>query len=195
MTKLLSPGYTLVYNGPACGASAPDHLHFQAGTKNFMPIEYDIQQLKNDYGNIIQENEFITTSFIDDGLRKLILIESTDLVRIGKSFLKIFEVYGKISKAVPEPMLNIISIYDEIFGWSVIIFLRSKHRPECFYKDDPERMLISPAAIDLGGIVVSPREEDFVRIDKELLQKIIREVSLDQETFSLLSKKLKSELH
>ena len=78
LTKLLSPGYTLVYNGPACGASAPDHLHFQAGTKNFMPIEDDIQQLKNDYGNIIQEDEFITTSFIDDGLRKLILIESTE---------------------------------------------------------------------------------------------------------------------
>ena len=193
LTKLLSPGYTLEYNGPACGASAPDHLHYQAGTKNFMPIEDDIQQLKNDYGNIIQEAELITTSFIDDGLRKLILIESIEQQRIEKSFVKIFEVYGKISKAGPEPMLNIISTYDEIFGWSVIIFLRSKHRPECFYKDDPERMLISPAAIDLGGIVVSPREEDFVRIDKEFLQSIFREVSLDQETFSLIARKLKAE--
>ena len=91
-------------------------------------------------------------------------------------------------------MLNILSTYDEVFGWSVIIFLRNKHRPECFYKDDPERMLISPAAIDLGGIVVTPREEDFVRIDKELLQTIFREVSLDQETFSLLAEKLKTEL-
>jgi hypothetical protein len=194
LTKLLSPGYTLVYNGPACGASAPDHLHYQAGTKNFMPIEDDIQQLKNDYGNIIQEADLITTSFIDDGLRKLILIESIEQQTIEKSFVKIFEVYGKISKAGPEPMLNIISTYDEIFGWSVIIFLRSKHRPECFYKDDPERMLISPAAIDLGGIVVSPREEDFVRIDKEFLRSVFREVSLDQETFSLIARKLKAEL-
>jgi Domain of unknown function (DUF4922) len=194
LTKLLSPGYTLVYNGPACGASAPDHLHYQAGTKNFMPIEDDIQQLKNDYGKIIQEDEFITTSFIDDGLRKLILIESVEQQRIEKSFVKNFEVYGKISKVGPEPMLNIISTYDEIFGWSVIIFLRSKHRPECFYKDDPERMLISPAAIDLGGIVVSPREEDFVRIDKEFLRSIFREVSLDQEAFSLIARKLKAEL-
>jgi hypothetical protein len=194
LTKLLSPDYTLVYNGPACGASAPDHLHYQAGTKNFMPIEVDIQQLKNDYGNIIQENEFITTAFIDDGLRKLILIESTEQQRIKKSFEKIFEVYGKISNAGPEPMLNIISTYDEIFGWSVIIFLRSKHRPECYYKGDTERMLISPAAIDLGGIVVSPREEDFIRIDKEFLRSIFREVSLDLDTFSLLAKKLKSEL-
>jgi len=75
----------------------------------------------------------------------------------------------------------------------VIIFLRSKHRPECFYKDDPERMLISPAAIDLGGIVVSPREEDFVRIDKEFLRSIFREVSLDQETFSIIARKLKAD--
>jgi hypothetical protein len=169
-------------------------LHYQAGTKNFMPIEDDIQQLNNDYGNSIQEDEFITTSFIDDELRKLILIESVEQQRIEKSFVKNFEVYGKISKVGPEPMLNIISTYDEIFGWSVIIFLRSKHRPECFYKDDPERMLISPAAIDLGGIVVSPREEDFVRIDKEFLQSIFREVSLDQEAFSLIARKLKAEL-
>jgi Domain of unknown function (DUF4922) len=193
LTKLLSPGYTLVYNGPACGASAPDHLHFQAGTKNFMPIENDIQQLKNDFGRIVQEEELITTSFIEDGLRKMILIEAADLRKIEKSFGKIFEEYGKLSKAGPEPMLNLISTFNGEFGWSVIIFLRSKHRPECFFKEDPQKILISPAAIDLGGVVVSPREEDFVRIDKDILNQIFKEVSLDQEIFSGLAKKLKVE--
>ena len=191
LAKLLSPRYTLVYNGPACGASAPDHLHFQAGTKNFMPIENDIQQLKNDFGKIVQEEEFITTTFIDDGLRKLILIEPTEQKMIEKSFRKIFKAFKKLSKAKSEPMLNILCTYNEEFGWSLIIFLRSKHRPECFYKNDPDRILISPAAIDLGGVVITPREEDFVRVDKELLLQIFKEVSLDKETFSALTKKVK----
>jgi len=193
VSKLLSPRYTLVYNGPACGASAPDHLHFQAGTKNFIPIEDDIQQLKNDFGKIVQEDEFITTSIIDDGLRKLILIESTEQKKLENSFSKIFKMLKKLSKTEPEPLMNLLCNYDEEFGWSVIIFLRSKHRPECFYKNDPDRILISPAAIDLGGVVVTPREEDFKRVDEELLQQIFREVSLDMETFFVLAKKVKNE--
>jgi hypothetical protein len=193
MSRILSPRYTLVYNGPACGASAPDHLHFQAGTKNFVTIEDDIQQLKNDFGNIIQEDEFITTSFIDDGLRKLILIESTEQKKLENSFSKNFQKLNELSKIEPEPMMNLLCNYNEEFGWSLIIFLRSKHRPECFYKNDLDRILISPAAIDLGGVVVTAREEDFKRVDKKLLQQIFGEVSFDQDTFSLLAKKVKNE--
>jgi len=194
LSKVLSPGYTLVYNGPACGASAPDHLHFQAGTKNFIPIENDIQQLKNDYGNIVQEDGIITTSFIDDGLRKIIFIESNDKEEIKKTFKLIYQTYDEQSGVTPEPMMNSICSYDTEFGWSVIIFLRSKHRPECFYKNDPERILISPAAIDLGGVVVIPRETDFLKVNKEMLHQIFNEVSTDKRTFFLLGKKVKTEL-
>jgi len=194
LAKLLSPRYTLAYNGPACGASAPDHLHFQAGTKNFMPIEDDIHQLKNDFGKVVQQDEFITTIFIDDELRKLIFIESTEQKELEKSFRTIYTTYKKILEEVVEPMMNIICSYNNDFGWSVIIFLRSKHRPECFYKTDLDRILISPAAIDLGGVVVTPREEDFIRTDKDLLLKIFCEVSVIKKTFSLLAEKVKTEL-
>ena len=93
ISKLLSPNHTLIYNGPACGASAPDHLHFQAGTKQLIPIENDIQQMKNDYGHIVFENEFITTTFITDGLRRIIFIESTDRSHLENTFRKIFKEY------------------------------------------------------------------------------------------------------
>ncbi len=194
ITRALSPKYSLFYNGPACGASAPDHLHFQAGTKNFIPIENDIQQMKNDFGRIIKEDELITTAFIDDGLRKLIFIESEDKKNIKESFRVIYNSYKKQSGTKPEPMMNIISSYKAEFGWSVIIFLRNKHRPERFFKKDPEKMLISPAAIDLGGVVVTPREEDFLKTDKDNLQQIINEVSLDIKKFSTLEEKVKAEL-
>jgi hypothetical protein len=194
LSKLLSPRYTLIYNGPNCGASAPDHLHFQAGTKQFIPIENDIQQIKNDFGKIVQKNECITTSFINDGLRKIIFIESGDKSLIEKSFRKIFRIYEEVSSTEPEPMMNLLCNYDKEFGWSLIIFLRSKHRPDCFFKNDPDKILISPAAIDLGGLVISPRKEDFVRLDKDLLQQIINEVSIDQKAFSLIEEKVKAEV-
>jgi hypothetical protein len=194
LSKLLSPRYTLIYNGPACGASAPDHLHFQAGTKQFIPIENDIQQIKNDFGKMVQENESITTSFINDELRRIIFIESRDKSLIEKSFRRIFRIYEEVSSTEPEPMMNLLCNYDKEFGWSLIIFLRSKHRPDCFFKNDPDKILISPAAIDLGGLVISPRKEDFVRLDKDLLQQIINEVSIDQKTFSLIEEKIKAEL-
>lgn len=194
MTKLLSPKYSLIYNGPSCGASAPDHLHFQAGTKNFIPVENDIQQMKNDFGRMVQEEESISTSFIDDGLRKLIFIESTDKKEIEKTFQVIYKVYEKFSNNTQEPMLNILSFFDLEFGWSVIIFLRSKHRPEVFYKNEPDKLLISPAAIDLGGVVVTPREEDYQKIDKEMLSQIFNEVSLDKKTFSQIEEKVKRKL-
>ena len=192
ISKLLSPGYTIIYNGPACGASAPDHLHFQAVTKQFIPVEDDIQQMKNDFGKVLIENEITTTSSINDGLRKIILIESKDILSIEKTFRRIFREYESLSSSNSEPMMNLICSYDSEFGWTIIIFLRRKHRPECFYEDEPERLLISPAAIDLGGLVVTPRENDFIRTDKELLEKIFNEVSLDEKTFYLLQEKVKS---
>ncbi len=194
LSKLLSPNYTLIYNGPACGASAPDHLHFQAGTRKSIPIENDIQQMKNDFGQIVQENEFITTTFINDGLRKIIFIESIHQPHLEKTFRKIFKEYENLSSAGTEPMMNLLCTYDKEFGWNVIIFLRSKHRPECFYNDDPDKILISPATIDLGGLIITPRKEDFDRVDKELVKKIFNEVSLNQKTFSILAEKIKAEL-
>lgn len=190
----LFSGYCLVYNGPACGASAPDHLHFQAGTKNFIPIENDIQQLKNDFGRVVQDDESVTTSFIDDGLRKIIFIESMDKLEIEKAFHLIYKNYQKLVGVNPEPMMNILSFYHIDFGWYLIIFLRNKHRPECFYKNDPEKILISPAAIDIGGIVVTPREEDYIKIDKSILSQIFNEVSLDKKTFLLLEEEIKKDL-
>ena len=195
LSKLLSPRYTVIYNGPACGASAPDHLHFQAGTKNFMPIENDIQQMKNDFGVVVQENENISITFINGGLRRIVFVESTDQSLIKKSFEILFNAIKKYSPAEPEPMMNCLCTYDEEFGWYLIIFLRSKHRPKYFEKEDSKKILISPAAVDLGGLVITPREEDFQRTDTNLLREIINEVSFDQKIFSLIEKEVKSELN
>ncbi len=195
ITKQLSKKYTLIYNGPDCGASAPDHLHFQAGTKLLMPIENDIFQLKNEFGNIILNDEKNTLSYINDGLRTIIFIEVIDLDSAVRLFEKFYGCYSKYSNTTNEPMMNLLCNYNEEFGFSIIVFLRKKHRPKSFYNEEPRKLMVSPAAVDLGGIIISPREKDFEILGKELIHGIISEVSLDSYSFKIFIENLKDELN
>lgn len=190
ISKILSPEYILIYNGPECGASAPDHLHFQAGTKLSVPVENDIQQMKNDFGKVIKEDDTFSFSLIDDGLRKIIFIETNDKLKLTEAFNSLFRIYKEFSGSGSEPMMNLMSNYNTEFGWSVIVFLRNKHRPEIFYMDEPGKMLISPAAVDLGGLLITPRKIDFDKLDKQLVQNILKEVSLSDQLFSELKERL-----
>ena len=195
ITRSLSSGFSIIYNGPACGASAPDHFHFQAVGKNSMPIEDDYHQLKNEYGKIILEDEELMVTSVDDGVRRFLIIESTKEKKIMKAFKIFYEVYTEIASSNAEPMFNIISTYNAEYGWSVIIFLRDKHRPELFFSKGEERVLISPAAVDLGGLLIAPREKDFERINKDLIKKIFNEVSLNDNSFNSRNKILKEKLN
>ncbi len=194
ITKQLSSDHSLIYNGPACGASAPDHFHFQAGRKNSMPIEDDYHQLKNEYGKFILEDEELMVTSVDDGLRRFLIIESKKEKKIIKAFKIFYKVYAEISSTSAEPMFNIISTYNVEYGWSLIFFLRDKHRPELFYSKGEDRLLISPAAVDLGGLLIAPREKDFERINKDLIKIIFNEVSLNDNSFNSLKKILKEKL-
>ena len=193
ISKILSGGYSLIYNGPRCGASAPDHLHFQAGTKQFMPIENDFHSLKNEFGEFIFEDEIGTIAVIDDGLRRFISLETNDENMLSKIFNRVYKIYTRLNSGEGEPMLNIICNYYEDYGWNVIIFLRSKHRSFHYYLEEENRILLSPAAIDLGGVCITPAEKDYEKIDKELLKNILSEVSLNKESLEYIKTELKKE--
>ncbi|MFI5236624.1 MAG: DUF4922 domain-containing protein [Ignavibacteriales bacterium] len=190
LSKLFSNKCTLIYNGPECGASAPDHLHFQAGISKAMLVEDDILQIKNDYGKIVKEDDVSIVSLIDDGLRKIILIESTNDAELKLNFIKIINSYRELSSAISEPMINILCSHDEESGWNLIIFLRSRHRPKNYYKTGTDKIVVSPAAVDLGGLIITPREEDFNKLDKEIIKQIFSEISPSAQTFSAFTKKL-----
>ena len=194
LSKDLAKYYSVIYNGPRCGASAPDHLHFQAGNKNFMPIDDEFHLIKNEYGNEIFEDDNLSVYAIDDGLRKFISIESLDESLILQTFNKFYSTYSELMNEKQEPMINLISFYEEEFGWRVIIFLRAKHRPDIYFAEEPTKMLVSPAAIDLGGVCVFPREEDFNRITKEMITDIFKEVFIDINIFKSLKNKLTKSL-
>lgn len=190
--KDLSPGYSVFYNGPKCGASAPDHLHFQAGTKNFMTIDYEFDLMKEKLAEILLENEFISVCAIDDGLRKMISIEGKSKSEIEKTFQLFYHTLKEFIGLIDEPMMNVVGSYQNE-QWRVVIFLRRKHRPDVFFaEDENKKILLSPAAVDIGGVCITPRERDYDAITKEKLKEIFAEVFIDATQFQKLQTELKT---
>jgi ATP adenylyltransferase/5',5'''-P-1,P-4-tetraphosphate phosphorylase II len=190
LSKDLSKFYVVTYNGPRCGASAPDHLHFQAGNKYFMPIIDEFHQIKNEYGKVIYEDDVLSFYAIDDGLRKFISIESIDKELIVNTFNQFYNTYFELMNKVQEPMMNIVCFYEEEFGWRLIVYLRRKHRPDVFFAEDETKLMLSPAVIDISGVCVLPREEDFKHITKAMIENIFKEVFMDEKKFNELLAKL-----
>lgn len=187
----------IIYNGPKCGASAPDHLHFQAGSKFFMPLDDEFHSLKNEYGEILVEKDNIVVSGVDDGLRRFISIETMDITLAEKAFNNFYDAYSKISNDEVEPMMNILSLYEpekekgEFYGWRIVIFLREKHRPSHFFREGEGRILLSPAAVDFGGVCILPFKEDYDSIRKQDITDIFNEVTIGKEQFEFVKAYLK----
>ncbi|MDP2039014.1 MAG: DUF4922 domain-containing protein [Ignavibacteria bacterium] len=187
LSSLLGNGYSVFYNGPKCGASAPDHMHFQAGNSGFMMIDHDYAELSKSNSKIIFEDSELKSSFITGCLRNFIAIESNSISRITSEFERIYSLLQNASSD-EEPMLNIICSYDN--SWRLLIFPRIKHRPTYFFEEDDKKILISPAAVDMGGVLIFPREEDFEKITTELIVDVFKQVTFSDDDFYNLAEKM-----
>jgi ATP adenylyltransferase/5',5'''-P-1,P-4-tetraphosphate phosphorylase II len=181
--------YNTFYNGPQCGASAPDHMHFQAGTKNITPIEQEIDSLLNSSEHFILKSSKIEIRFVENRLRNFILIESGNKGELLYAFKIYIKAARKLSLPKEEPMMNLISSYENE-KWRIIIFPRTKHRPSQFYLEGNKRLLISPAAIDMAGLLIVPRREDFEKINADDIIDIYKQVGFTKEYFEYIKKKL-----
>ena len=141
--------YTIFYNGPKCGASAPDHAHFQAGIKGFLPIENDIESLPKE---TIYTTESTAASVLKNYQRNCFLIETKDRKEAIRFFKLLYNLL-EVKEGDQEPMMNIITWYENNI-WYSYIFPRQKHRPACFFAEGEENLLISPASVDLGGVFI-----------------------------------------
>lgn len=192
-SKLLAEYYSVFYNGPQCGASAPDHMHFQAGNKLALPLNNEIEIVIEKFGDIITLKNDIEIIGVDDGLRKIICFKSNNKDELLKSFNSFYNIYALWSDNI-EPMMNIVAVYEEKAGWLITVMLRAKHRPEEFYKKGTERILFSPAASDFAGLCITPLENDFEKFNRELLIKIFNEVSINRNLFNEIKKDIRSKL-
>jgi hypothetical protein len=193
LSKDFSERYTVFYNGPKCGASAPDHLHFQAGEKGFMPIEGEYESVITGVGEKIADVDGLLGFAVGDFLRRFISFESDDALLLQKAFDVFSAIAQDLAGSDEEPMMNILSSYQD-GEWRVIIFPRAKHRPSFFFEEGENRMVISPAAVDFGGVVITPVEKDFERITQEHLIQMFNEISVSEPIFTIMKDKLSSEL-
>lgn len=189
LTKALSNKYVLFYNGPKCGASAPDHLHFQAGTKNFMPIDNEIYFLKEKYSIAKNKSDEIEFSAISDPLRKYISIHCRSKEKILKVVEEVLEKFNSLIHNDIEPMINVLSYYRNGF-YELIIMLRKKHRPKFYFEDGENKFVISPASVDVGGVLITPRKEDFERINEKIIKEIFDEIFISDDELKILAAKL-----
>jgi len=166
--------YLVFYNGPQCGASAPDHLHFQAGTKAFLPLVSDYQRLKGTHTDLLVTTEKMQLFQMKNYGRSVYVIESSDIESAQDAFGKLYVHFSNGESA--EPMMNLISTYEN-GKWYVFIIPRKAFRPWQYVAVDDKQLLISPATVEMGGVFVTPVEEHFNRITRKDIESILQQVS------------------
>ena len=182
--------FVIFYNGPKCGASAPDHMHFQGGNKGFLPVEYDYAILKK---RLIHSCCGASVYAVENYLKSTVAIEADNKEAAVHEFRQIYNSLV-IKDEEKEPMLNILS-------WSVgkgsgkkyisIIFMRDKHRPSHYFAEGDSNILLSPASVDMGGVFITPLEKDFAKISEKNLIEITDEVEIGDDLFCAIENAIK----
>jgi ATP adenylyltransferase/5',5'''-P-1,P-4-tetraphosphate phosphorylase II len=171
------PDFVIFYNGPQCGASAPDHFHFQAGNKGFLPVETDFSERK--FAVLISKKSGVELWHWTNYLRGIMTLKGTDKAKLIQVFNHFFQRFSDFQPDKPEPMLNILAYYYPD-GWVIHLIPRKIHRPDQFFLEGEDQILLSPASVDLGGVIITPREEDFNKISELDVADIFRQVCFDE---------------
>jgi hypothetical protein len=213
------PGMTLFYNGPRCGASAPDHLHFQAAPAGLVPVEAEVLEPGNRVG--VRRLKGVSLWRTQGLGRGILVIEGSSAASVasafGETLAALFHLTGSASrrprpargveghnaKQIPslpgslapqaesyrlsadEPMVNLLCTHTGS-AWRVIVFPRRTLRPAAYYHEGEKRLLVSPGAVDMCGMVITPLEKDFLVLDRGLLEEVFREVALDDSALDSL---------
>jgi len=182
------------YNGPRCGASAPDHLHFQAGNKGLLPIECDFSDWNKFHLSPLIINKNFQIRKFENFLRNGWIIEGTNASELIRNFDIIYNVLvSAFNEQNEEPMLNIVCWFEKE-KWIYFIFPRKAHRPNCYFRKDETKLLISPASVEMGGLFIVARLEDFNKIDKKDIVEIYDDVSVLNDEIEKLSELVKAKL-
>lgn len=192
MHRLLSLHSELMvfYNGPKCGASAPDHLHFQAGTSGVLPLQTNWQRLSRSLTDVISLTDEEKISVLRDFLVPAFVI-------ISKSEDSDEELFHRLYRSMPmrgdesEPMMNIIAWRkgDEFIS---VVIPREKHRPDAYFAEGEAQMMVSPGALDMAGLIITPREEDFNKINLDKATALLRECGISAEKMEAIVSNLKA---
>ncbi len=186
------PELTVFYNGPKCGASAPDHAHFQAGTTGVLPLQRDWQRLCRNLTPVADEGDGTGVWLVTDYPCPAFLVCSASAAGGERLFGMLYDALPLGGDDV-EPMMNIVC-WRAGSDYISVVFPRRKHRPDCYSAEGDARFTVSPGALDMAGLMILPREDDFGRITPDTALGILREVALTDEAAAAVAQRLR-EIH
>lgn len=174
--------FILYYGGPSCGTSIPDHAHFQAGTKGVLPFMNEVDTLLHKHGkSIITEPTATLFTLSDTVKRNCFILKARTLTAARKLFGLIYQALPE-SDREPEPMMNIISSYED-GTWTVVVFPR---HPYFWGEENPAKVKLSinPGAVHAGGLIITKNEADFDKITPALLSEMYSQLFLSDDLFA-----------
>ena len=169
------PDSFVIYNGPKCGASAPDHMHFQSCSRELFPIGNDAAGIEGLY--------------IPDYARQVFLLRSRDAAALAERVYALLQILSEVTGSTEEPLVNIAACFEN-GQWTTFVFPRGKHRPRVY---ETGEFTVSPATIDLCGVLVVPVKDDFSRIHGDVIERIFEEVSLPPDRFAMALERFQME--
>ena len=182
------PQLMVFYNGPKCGASAPDHLHFQAGTSGMLPLQRDWQRLYETSVPLLKLNGAEGIYEIKDYICPALAIVSHTEKNDAELFNYLYEALP-LKEDETEPMMNIVA-WRSGDAFISVVFPREKHRPDCYSAEGEAQCLVSPGSLDMAGLLILPRQSDFEGMTSERAKAVLREVSLSNEAMAEVVKRI-----
>lgn len=191
--------YIVFYNGPRCGASAPDHMHFQAGSKGILPLETHFYHWMRPSYIYKEENEHVcvTIHLLNDYYcpAMALVTKCKDCSQEAMNLAQ--EVFRKVYRALPchdgetEPGMNLVAWNDqETQKLITVIIPRGKHRPDCYTAEGKEHHMVSPGALDMGGLVITPLKDDFEALDDQTTAQLLAEVGITHTQMNEIIQKI-----
>ena len=177
--------YTVFYNGPKCGASAPDHMHFQAGNSDFLTIAPALE--KAELKEIAKDGE-ATLYLVDTLPLNVFVVDAKDHKEGARLFKRLYDALPQ-KEGETEPMMNLLC-YATPAGERLVVIPRKRHRPSFYGMEGEGKMLLSPASVDMGGVFITPLEKDFVKLDADLVRTIVDELCLSNDEIAAVAERL-----
>ena len=175
------PSFAIFYNGPKCGASAPDHMHFQAGTREGFPV---IQNWVREENKLIWEKNGVNLYMNSYISPTTLFLVSKDREGVLELFERLYDLL-EIKQEEYEPRINLLTWVNQE-EWIICLFPRESSRPSCYYAEENDKILISPATVEMSGLFITPLESDFLKVTAKDLQKIWQEVSVEKDKIESL---------
>lgn len=182
-----APSLAFFFNGAKAGASAPDHLHVQAVLAEELPLlRLVAERHPASCGGFLPSTGFglelpfhFVSAVVTPDLQGMLTLS------------KIPEICGLDTYGNPDKGLVNAFFWIGNEGYlRAVVVPRKAHRPACYYAEDDSRMLVSPGAIDMAGLVILPHEHDFDRITSDMMRQIYSETayadSLPERIISIL---------